>query len=59
MRIENASSLAEIPNVKRLAGGNHFYRIRLGDYRVGITVHRNSVELVRVLHRREIYRYFP
>jgi mRNA interferase RelE/StbE len=59
MRIETASSLADIPNVKKLAGKNDFYRVRLGDYRVGFSYSRGIVDLVRVLHRREIYRYFP
>jgi mRNA interferase RelE/StbE len=33
------------------------YRIRLGNYRVGIEIH--TVEVMRALHRREFYRYFP
>jgi len=58
-KIESCSALTEIPNVKKLAGGNNFYRIRLGDYRVGLYVGKSVVEFVRVLHRKEIYRYFP
>lgn len=58
-KIESCSALTEIPRVKRLAGGNNFFRIRLGDYRVGLHVGKSAVEFVRVLHRKEIYRYFP
>ncbi|MCY7282069.1 MAG: type II toxin-antitoxin system RelE/ParE family toxin, partial [Cyanobacteria bacterium CAN_BIN43] len=35
------------------------YRIRLADYRVGIIRQGDSLEMMRVLHRREFYRYFP
>jgi mRNA-degrading endonuclease RelE of RelBE toxin-antitoxin system len=35
------------------------YRIRVGDYRIGIEVQGNKVEMMRVLHRRDFYRYFP
>jgi mRNA-degrading endonuclease RelE of RelBE toxin-antitoxin system len=35
------------------------YRIRIGDYRVGIEVNGDVIEVMRVLHCREFYRYFP
>lgn len=57
--LPNAETLQEIPNVKKLQGYSNRYRIRVGDYRVGIEVSADSVELVRVLHRKEFYRYFP
>jgi len=59
MRLETAQVLNEIPNVKKLSGGSNFYRVRLGDYRVGFILSGTKVTLMRVLHRREIYRYFP
>ena len=58
-RLENASRLSEVPNVKQLQGASNFFRIRVGDYRVGIIVHGGTITLMRVLHRKEIYRYFP
>jgi mRNA interferase RelE/StbE len=58
MNLENSSDLSAIPNVKKLSGSKNLYRIRLGDYRVGIALLQNSVEIVRILHRKEIYRYF-
>lgn len=59
MRLETSTLISEIPNIKKLSGGTSFYRIRIGDYRVGCIVHGSTVLLVRVMHRREIYRYFP
>ena len=35
------------------------YRIRLGDYRIGLIVEDTTARFVRFLHRSEIYRYFP
>ncbi|NET50360.1 MAG: type II toxin-antitoxin system RelE/ParE family toxin [Merismopedia sp. SIO2A8] len=36
-----------------------FYRIRIGDYRIGIIAKGDLVSFIRVLHRREMYRNFP
>ena len=58
-KVESAESLPEIPNLKKLRGGGAYYRVRLGDYRVGLAAEENAVVFVRVLHRREVYRYFP
>jgi mRNA interferase RelE/StbE len=33
--VESAETLSEIPNLKKLRGGGAYYRVRLGDYRVG------------------------
>jgi mRNA interferase RelE/StbE len=54
-----AASLQNLSNVKALAGASNRYRIRIGDYRIGLELNGDSVELMRVLHRREFYRYFP
>jgi mRNA interferase RelE/StbE len=56
--VESAETLLEIPNLKKLRGGA-YYRVRLGDYRVGLVADGNAIVFVRVLHRREVYRYFP
>ena len=57
--IENTPNLMEIKNVKQLTSGGKYYRIRVGDYRIGIKLENEIVVFVRFLHRREIYRYFP
>ena len=58
--VENAEKLNEVSNVKKkLKGDADYYRIRVGDYRIGIKVNDGIVCLVRILHRKEIYRYFP
>jgi mRNA interferase RelE/StbE len=57
--IENASNLAEISNVKKLTSKGLFYRIRVGDYRIGMIAEGELITFVRVLHRKEMYRNFP
>ena len=56
--VENADSLGAL-DVKKLAGAKNCYRIRVGDFRIGITVDKQQVDFVRCLHRRDIYKYFP
>ncbi len=57
--IEQAATLQEITSLKSLKGSAGYYRIRIGDYRIGLRVEGESVTLVRFLHRKEVYRYFP
>ncbi len=51
--------LADITGVKAMRGHSNRYRIRIGNYRVGMEVSGDNIEAIRVLHRREFYRYFP
>ena len=57
--VESATALQQVSGLKKLSGTNRFYRIRLGEYRIGVAVENDLVEFVRCLHRRDIYRYFP
>jgi mRNA interferase RelE/StbE len=57
--IEKASTVQEITNLKPLRGAMGYYRVRLGDYRIGLRVEGETITLVRFLHRKEVYRYFP
>ena len=57
--IQNAKSIKEIPQLKKLKGSKEFYRIRINNYRLGIRIQNEELILVRLLHRKDIYRYFP
>ena len=57
--VEKANTLADIAGLKKLRGGGTYYRVRLGDYRIGLALEEDVVVFVRALHRREVYRYFP
>ncbi len=57
--VPNLSRIEDIRNLKKLKGYESAYRIRAGDYRIGLTFDRETIVFSRVLHRRDIYRYFP
>ncbi|MEB3119980.1 MAG: type II toxin-antitoxin system RelE/ParE family toxin [Snowella sp.] len=59
LEVEAANSSAELRNIKAIQGNPNFYRLKVGDYRLGVYVKGDVVAFVRVLHRKEIYRYFP
>ena len=48
-----------IVNLKKLKGFKTAYRIRIGDYRIGVFIDGDIVEFARVVHRKDIYRLFP
>lgn len=55
-----SQSIREIPQIKKLQGFSHYYRIRLGDYRLGIEVEdTQSVRFIVIAHRKDVYKYFP
>lgn len=58
-QVDSAESPGEIKNLKRLRSEGRYYRIKHGDFRVGLTIENDTVSFVRFLHRRDIYRYFP
>lgn len=58
--VENAQTLADIPNLKKLKGYANAFRVRIGDYRLGLFLaNDDTVEFVRFLHRKDIYKVFP
>jgi mRNA interferase RelE/StbE len=59
--LSEVESLAEEPfprGCEKLAGAEHAYRIRVGDYRVVYEVfaHSRILEIQRVRHRKDVYR---
>jgi len=58
-KVRNARSLREVRNFEKLKGYNTFYRIKIGDYRVGVELIDDKIIFTRFLHRKDIYKYFP
>jgi mRNA interferase RelE/StbE len=56
---KNVASLLELKNVKKLEGNVDYYRIRIGDYRIGVKLQEKTLVFMRCLNRKDIYRYFP
>lgn len=57
--VEQAGLMNDIPNLIKLKGGGNYYRIRVGDYRIGLIITGNIASFVRCLDRSEIYKSFP
>ena len=58
-RLEAVDNLEGVAGVRKMVGFTHLYRLRVGDYRIGLIAEDNTVELARVAHRKDIYRLFP
>jgi mRNA-degrading endonuclease RelE of RelBE toxin-antitoxin system len=58
-QLEQTDSLTKLAGVKPIQGQEHYFRIRIGDYRLGLFLEGGTAVLVRFLHRKDIYRYFP
>ena len=60
VQVELASDLSSVPQLKKLTGFKTYYRIRVGDYRIGLeSISDAVVRFIVVAHRKEIYRFFP
>jgi len=55
--IQHIENISEIKNLKKLSVASNQYRIRIGNYRIGLIIIEDTVEFVRFLHRKDIY--FP
>ena len=59
LEIEAADNITNVKNLKKLKAEGSYYRIRIGNYRIGLTIENEIITFVRALHQSEIYRYFP
>ena len=57
--VECADTIIDISDLRKLKGESNYYRIRFGSYRIGVRIEGDLVHFIRVLHRKDIYRYFP
>ena len=56
---ENAQSKKEIPHLQKLKGYKMFYRIKIGKFRIGVSIVGELVTFLRFLPRKDFYKYFP
>jgi len=57
--VEDAETAKNIPELKKLKGYKIFYRIKIGNYRIGVSIENNLVTFVVFMHRKDIYKFFP
>jgi mRNA interferase RelE/StbE len=57
--VKQVQVFTEVSGIKKLKGYDDAFRIRSGDYRIGVFVSEELVEFARVAHRKDIYKIFP
>jgi mRNA interferase RelE/StbE len=59
-QIERSSSISQIPNILKLTGYSAYFRIRIGDYRIGVElINNDTIRFIIIAHRKDIYKGFP
>jgi mRNA interferase RelE/StbE len=61
LAVENAKTIGDIPKLRKLKGHKPaiYYRIRVGRYRIGVTIVGDLVTFARCLPRKIFYKNFP
>jgi len=57
--VEKAHDIRDIPELKKMQGYKIHYRIKVGSYRIGITIVGDTVTFIAFGHRKDIYKFFP
>lgn len=53
------SAIEASGNIEKMVGHKNHYKARFGNYRIGMIKSGNQVELLRVMGRKDIYKFFP
>jgi mRNA interferase RelE/StbE len=54
--IENAETTGDIRNMVKIKGFLDFYRIRIGQYRIGLKIEDDTVYFVTLEHRKVMHK---
>jgi len=57
--VKKVEKFEKIPGIKKLTGYKDAFRIRSGNYRIGVFLEDEVVQFARVAHRKDIYKIFP
>lgn len=57
--LKKQNDIHRLNSIKKMSGYTNYYRIRIGDFRLGFKYDNGTITLIRLLHRKEIYKYFP
>lgn len=59
--LPKTKNLSEISHYvpQKISGFPYYYRIRIGSFRLGFKKEKDVIILMRVLDRKDIYKYFP
>lgn len=57
-KIKSLSEFKKYP-FQKIKGFEDYYRIKIGNFRIGFKKSNHQVIFMKVLHRKDIYRHFP
>ncbi len=57
--LPEASTLTTIGKVEKMKGYKNFFKVRFGNYRLGLQLVDDIVIVEIIAHRKEIYKLFP
>jgi mRNA interferase RelE/StbE len=53
------SEIEQSGRIERMKGYQGYYKIRFGSYRLGLHKESNTLAVKIIIHRKDIYNYFP
>ena len=59
LQCEKASEPNQISNLKKMVGYKNYFRIKSGDYRIGVEITDQIIDFIIIAHRKDIYNRFP
>ena len=59
LSVKKASKTSDISELKKLKGFKVFYRIKLGNYRIGVAIKNDTVIFAAFAHRKDFYQSYP
>jgi len=57
--LPEAATLALIGKVEQMKGYKHFFKVRFGNYRLGLQLVDEVLIVEIIAHRKEVYKFFP
>ena len=60
IELKESTDLKKVKNLRKLTGYINYFRIRIGDFRLGFeAINDDTIRLIIISHRKDIYRNFP
>jgi len=59
LSVQEAKTTRDIPELKKMKGYKIHYRIKVGKYRIGVTIENDLVTFKVFDHRKDFYKRFP
>ncbi|MDP3149493.1 MAG: type II toxin-antitoxin system RelE/ParE family toxin [Ignavibacteria bacterium] len=57
--LPGAATLASIGKIEQMKGYRHFFKVRFGNYRLGLQLVDEILIVEIIAHRKDIYKFFP